>query len=119
MNLNLPITVTRVDLRPLRPPRNLRRIRKYQQGREQLDKEAGDGGGRKSLDKEKMACRFQLNSYKMVYVFKSEDYMYRRTALLRAQQVQTTSDRPSSVQQPLPPPSLYHCFIQAYLGTWV
>lgn len=30
---------------------------------------------------------FQLNSYKMVYVFKSEDYMYRRTALLRAHQV--------------------------------
>ncbi|CAL8359071.1 unnamed protein product [Lota lota] len=71
--------------KPVFLPRNLRRIRKYQQGREQLDKEAGDGG-RKSLDKEKMACMFQLNSYKMVYVFKSEDYMYRRTALLRAQQ---------------------------------
>lgn len=32
---------------------------------------------------------FKLNSYKMVYVFKSEDYMYRRTALLRAHQVFT------------------------------
>lgn len=32
---------------------------------------------------------FKLNSYKMVYVFKSEDYMYRRTALLRAHQVIT------------------------------
>ncbi|XP_039346227.1 paired amphipathic helix protein Sin3a-like [Mauremys reevesii] len=37
-----------------------------------------------SLDK--LECKFKLNSYKMVYVIKSEDYMYRRTALLRAQQ---------------------------------
>uniref|UniRef100_A0A669B6H0 SIN3 transcription regulator family member Aa n=1 Tax=Oreochromis niloticus TaxID=8128 RepID=A0A669B6H0_ORENI len=65
--------------------KNLRRIRKYQKGREQLDKEACEGG-KKSLDKEKMECMFKLNSYKMVYVFKSEDYMYRRTALLRAHQ---------------------------------
>uniref|UniRef100_A0A8D0AA72 Paired amphipathic helix protein Sin3a n=1 Tax=Sander lucioperca TaxID=283035 RepID=A0A8D0AA72_SANLU len=68
--------------------RNLRRIRKYQKGREQLDKEACEGG-KKSLEKEKMECMFKLNSYKMVYVFKSEDYMYRRTALLRAHQVST------------------------------
>uniref|UniRef100_A0A7N8Y1X9 Paired amphipathic helix protein Sin3a n=1 Tax=Mastacembelus armatus TaxID=205130 RepID=A0A7N8Y1X9_9TELE len=68
--------------------RNLRRIRKYQKGREQLDKEACEGG-KKSLEKEKMECMFKLNSYKMVYVFKSEDYMYRRTALLRAHQVFT------------------------------
>lgn len=66
--------------------RNLRRIRKCQKGREQLEKEACEGG-KKSLEKEKMECMFQLNSYKMVYVFKSEDYMYRRTALLRAHQV--------------------------------
>ena len=38
---------------------------------------------------EKLECRFKLNSYKMVYVIKSEDYMYRRTALLRAHQVST------------------------------
>lgn len=66
--------------------RNLRRIRKHQKCREQLDKEAGEGG-KKPLDKEKMECMFKLNSYKMVYVFKSEDYMYRRTALMRAHQV--------------------------------
>lgn len=70
--------------------RNLRRIRKYQKSREQLDKEACEGG-KKSLEKEKMECMFKLNSYKMVYVFKSEDYMYRRTALLRAHQVFTAS----------------------------
>uniref|UniRef100_A0A8D3CQR4 SIN3 transcription regulator family member Aa n=1 Tax=Scophthalmus maximus TaxID=52904 RepID=A0A8D3CQR4_SCOMX len=71
--------------KPVFLPRNLRRIRKYQKGREQLDKEACEGG-KKSLEKEKMECMFKLNSYKMVYVFKSEDYMYRRTALLRAHQ---------------------------------
>lgn len=74
--------------------RNLRRIRKYQKGREQLDKEACEGG-KKSLEKEKMECMFKLNSYKMVYVFKSEDYMYRRTALLRAHQVFTATVMPS------------------------
>ncbi|XP_024137206.1 SIN3 transcription regulator family member Aa [Oryzias melastigma] len=71
--------------KPVFLPRNLRRIRKYQKGREQLDKEACEGG-KKSLEKEKMECMFKLNSYKMVYVFKSEDYMYRRTALMRAHQ---------------------------------
>ncbi|XP_054633059.1 SIN3 transcription regulator family member Aa [Dunckerocampus dactyliophorus] len=71
--------------KPVFLPRNLRRIRKYQKGREQLDKETGEGG-KKPLDKEKMECMFKLNSYKMVYVFKSEDYMYRRTALMRAHQ---------------------------------
>ncbi|XP_035012134.1 SIN3 transcription regulator family member Aa isoform X1 [Hippoglossus stenolepis] len=71
--------------KPVFLTRNLRRIRKYQKGREQLDKEACEGG-KKSLEKEKMECMFKLNSYKMVYVFKSEDYMYRRTALLRAHQ---------------------------------
>uniref|UniRef100_A0A8C8DY34 Paired amphipathic helix protein Sin3a n=1 Tax=Oryzias sinensis TaxID=183150 RepID=A0A8C8DY34_9TELE len=34
-----------------------------------------------------MECMFKLNSYKMVYVCKSEDYMYRHTALTRAHQV--------------------------------
>uniref|UniRef100_A0A3B5N212 SIN3 transcription regulator family member A n=1 Tax=Xiphophorus couchianus TaxID=32473 RepID=A0A3B5N212_9TELE len=53
--------------------------------REQMDKEACEGG-KKSMEKEKMECMFKLNSYKMVYVFKSEDYMYRRTALMRAHQ---------------------------------
>ncbi|KAF3855147.1 hypothetical protein F7725_023202 [Dissostichus mawsoni] len=71
--------------KPVFLTRNLRRIRKYQKGREQLDKEACEGG-KKSMEKEKMECMFKLNSYKMVYVFKSEDYMYRRTALLRAHQ---------------------------------
>ncbi|XP_073159550.1 paired amphipathic helix protein Sin3a isoform X7 [Lepidochelys kempii] len=70
--------------------RNLRRIRKCQRGREQQEKEGKEGNSKKSMENveslDKLECKFKLNSYKMVYVIKSEDYMYRRTALLRAQQ---------------------------------
>ncbi|XP_077324912.1 paired amphipathic helix protein Sin3a isoform X3 [Lithobates pipiens] len=73
--------------KPVFLPRNLRRIRKCQRGREQQEKE---GNGKRNLENleslDKLQCKFKLNSYKMVYVIKSEDYMYRRTALLRAQQ---------------------------------
>lgn len=92
--------------KPVFLPRNLRRIRKYQKGREQLDKEAREGG-KKSLEKEKMECMFKLNSYKMVYVFKSEDYMYRRTALLRAHQ---SHERVST---------RLHKRFQAWVDAWV
>uniref|UniRef100_A0AAQ4Q390 Paired amphipathic helix protein Sin3a n=1 Tax=Gasterosteus aculeatus aculeatus TaxID=481459 RepID=A0AAQ4Q390_GASAC len=91
--------------KPVFLPRNLRRIRKYQKGCEQLDKEALEGG-KKSLEKEKMECMFKLNSYKMVYVFKSEDYMYRRTALLRAHQ---SHERVST---------RLHRRFQAWVDTW-
>lgn len=71
--------------------RNLRRIRKCQRGWEQLQQERMT---KVPLDKSqdgsselKMECMFKLNSYKMVYVCKSEDYMYRHTALTRAHQV--------------------------------
>uniref|UniRef100_A0A8C6T5N1 SIN3 transcription regulator family member Ab n=1 Tax=Neogobius melanostomus TaxID=47308 RepID=A0A8C6T5N1_9GOBI len=69
--------------------RNLRQIRKCQRGWERLQRERlkesvqkppGEDGGLK------MECMFKLNSYKMVYVCKSEDYMYRHTALTRAHQ---------------------------------
>uniref|UniRef100_A0A8C2J240 Paired amphipathic helix protein Sin3a n=1 Tax=Cyprinus carpio TaxID=7962 RepID=A0A8C2J240_CYPCA len=65
---------------------NLRRIRKCQRDGESQEKEVKDCGRKENADSMKMECMFKLNSYKMVYVFKSEDYMYRRTALLRAQQ---------------------------------
>uniref|UniRef100_A0A8C7XY62 Paired amphipathic helix protein Sin3a n=1 Tax=Oryzias sinensis TaxID=183150 RepID=A0A8C7XY62_9TELE len=78
----------------------------YQKGREQLDKEACEGG-KKSLEKEKMECMFKLNSYKMVYVFKSEDYMYRRTALMRAHQ---SHERVST---------RLHRRFQAWVDAWV
>ncbi|XP_072528503.1 SIN3 transcription regulator family member Aa isoform X1 [Salminus brasiliensis] len=72
--------------KPVFLPRNLRRIRKCQRGREQQEKEVKEGGKKENTENMKMECMFKLNSYKMVYVFKSEDYMYRRTALLRAHQ---------------------------------
>uniref|UniRef100_A0A9J7XQV0 Paired amphipathic helix protein Sin3a n=1 Tax=Cyprinus carpio carpio TaxID=630221 RepID=A0A9J7XQV0_CYPCA len=72
--------------KPVFLPRNLRRIRKCQRDGESQEKEVKDCGRKENADSMKMECMFKLNSYKMVYVFKSEDYMYRRTALLRAQQ---------------------------------
>ncbi|XP_067327362.1 paired amphipathic helix protein Sin3a isoform X2 [Anolis sagrei] len=77
--------------KPVFLPRNLRRIRKCQRGREQQqEKDGKEGAGKKPLENveslDKLECKFKLNSYKMVYVIKSEDYMYRRTALLRAHQ---------------------------------
>ncbi|XP_071390370.1 paired amphipathic helix protein Sin3a-like [Centroberyx affinis] len=76
--------------KPVFLPRNLRRIRKCQRGWEQLQQERmTKGPSDKSQDGNgelKMECMFKLNSYKMVYVCKSEDYMYRHTALTRAHQ---------------------------------
>uniref|UniRef100_A0A3Q2ZJC4 Paired amphipathic helix protein Sin3a n=1 Tax=Kryptolebias marmoratus TaxID=37003 RepID=A0A3Q2ZJC4_KRYMA len=76
--------------KPVFLPRNLRRIRKCQRGWEQLQQERiTKGSSDKSQDSSselKMKCMFKLNSYKMVYVCKSEDYMYRHTALTRAHQ---------------------------------
>ncbi|ETE65880.1 Paired amphipathic helix protein Sin3a [Ophiophagus hannah] len=76
--------------KPVFLPRNLRQIRKCQRGREQQEKDGKEGLGKKPLENveslDKLECKFKLNSYKMVYVIKSEDYMYRRTALLRAHQ---------------------------------
>ncbi|XP_029934281.1 paired amphipathic helix protein Sin3a-like isoform X2 [Myripristis murdjan] len=75
--------------KPVFLPRNLRRIRKCQRGWEQLQQERMTKGSDKSQDGSgelKMECMFKLNSYKMVYVCKSEDYMYRHTALTRAHQ---------------------------------
>uniref|UniRef100_A0A673KF42 Paired amphipathic helix protein Sin3a n=1 Tax=Sinocyclocheilus rhinocerous TaxID=307959 RepID=A0A673KF42_9TELE len=72
--------------KPVFLPRNLRQIRKCQHSHESQEKEVKDSGRKENADSMKMECMFKLNSYKMVYVFKSEDYMYRRTALLRAHQ---------------------------------
>lgn len=32
-------------------------------------------------------CKFNVNSYKMVYVINSESYLYKRNALFKAKQV--------------------------------
>ncbi len=78
--------------------RSLRRIRKCQRDHESQEKEVKDGGRKENADNMKMECMFKLNSYKMVYVFKSEDYMYRRTALLRAQQVRSHAHQDDYLQ---------------------
>ncbi|XP_045068919.1 SIN3 transcription regulator family member Aa isoform X3 [Coregonus clupeaformis] len=95
--------------KPVFLPRNLRRIRKFQRGREQLEKEASEGEKKsmESAENLQMECMFKLNSYKMVYVFKSEDYMYRRTALLRAHQ---SHERVST---------RLHKRFQAWVDSWV
>uniref|UniRef100_A0A8C9ZE01 Paired amphipathic helix protein Sin3a n=1 Tax=Sander lucioperca TaxID=283035 RepID=A0A8C9ZE01_SANLU len=78
--------------KPVFLPRNLRRIRKCQRGWEQLQQErmnkVPSDKSQDGTSELKMECMFKLNSYKMVYVCKSEDYMYRHTALTRAHQSQ-------------------------------
>ncbi|XP_023268148.1 paired amphipathic helix protein Sin3a-like isoform X2 [Seriola lalandi dorsalis] len=96
--------------KPVFLPRNLRRIRKCQRGWEQLQQERMTKAPlEKSQDGNselKMECMFKLNSYKMVYVCKSEDYMYRHTALTRAHQShQRVNTR-------------LHRRFQAWLDTW-
>ncbi|XP_036950980.1 paired amphipathic helix protein Sin3a-like isoform X1 [Acanthopagrus latus] len=96
--------------KPVFLPRNLRRIRKCQRGWEQLQQDRmNKGPSDKSQDDSselKMECMFKLNSYKMVYVCKSEDYMYRHTALTRAHQSQQRVN------------TRLHRRFQAWLDTW-
>ncbi|XP_073320341.1 paired amphipathic helix protein Sin3a-like [Pagrus major] len=96
--------------KPVFLPRNLRRIRKCQRGWEQLQQDRmNKGPSDKSQDGSselKMECMFKLNSYKMVYVCKSEDYMYRHTALTRAHQSQQRVN------------TRLHRRFQAWLDTW-
>ncbi|XP_060923907.1 paired amphipathic helix protein Sin3a-like [Limanda limanda] len=71
--------------KPVFLPRNLRQIRKCQRGWKEQERKtkATPQDAHRAL---KMQCMFKLNSYKMVYVCKSEDCMYRPTALTRAHQ---------------------------------
>lgn len=69
--------------------RNLRRFRRWQvrqveamRCRREWHRQLGvENAG--SLD-----CRFKLNTHKMVFVMNSEDYMYRRGALVKARKVE-------------------------------
>uniref|UniRef100_A0A8C9VUF6 Paired amphipathic helix protein Sin3b n=1 Tax=Scleropages formosus TaxID=113540 RepID=A0A8C9VUF6_SCLFO len=75
--------------KPVFLPRNLRRFRRWQlrqmeamrcrrEWRRQMGVESAG-----SLD-----CRFKLHTHKMVFVMNSEDYMYRRGALVKARKSQ-------------------------------
>uniref|UniRef100_A0A665TUQ6 Paired amphipathic helix protein Sin3b n=1 Tax=Echeneis naucrates TaxID=173247 RepID=A0A665TUQ6_ECHNA len=75
--------------KPVFLPRNLRRFRRWQvrqveamRCRREWHRQLGvENAG--SLD-----CRFKLNTHKMVFVMNSEDYMYRRGALVKARKSQ-------------------------------
>lgn len=75
--------------KPVFLPRNLRRFRRWQvrqveamRCRREWHRKLGvENAG--SLD-----CRFKLNTHKMVFVMNSEDYMYRRGALVKARKSQ-------------------------------
>uniref|UniRef100_A0A8C7SP40 Paired amphipathic helix protein Sin3b n=1 Tax=Oncorhynchus mykiss TaxID=8022 RepID=A0A8C7SP40_ONCMY len=74
--------------KPVFLPRNLRHFRRWQvrqveamRCRREWHRQLGvESAG--SLD-----CRFKLNTHKMVFVMNSEDYMYRRGALVKARKV--------------------------------
>uniref|UniRef100_A0A3P9M7C9 Paired amphipathic helix protein Sin3b n=1 Tax=Oryzias latipes TaxID=8090 RepID=A0A3P9M7C9_ORYLA len=78
--------------KPVFLPRNLRRFRRWQvrqveamRCRREWHRQLGvESAG--SLD-----CRFKLNTHKMVFVMNSEDYMYRRGALVKARKVRPAS----------------------------
>ncbi|XP_056132358.1 paired amphipathic helix protein Sin3b [Lampris incognitus] len=75
--------------KPVFLPRNLRRFRRWQvrqveamRCRREWHRQLGvENAG--SLD-----CHFKLNTHKMVFVMNSEDYMYRRGALVKARKSQ-------------------------------
>uniref|UniRef100_A0AAY4E6U3 Paired amphipathic helix protein Sin3b n=1 Tax=Denticeps clupeoides TaxID=299321 RepID=A0AAY4E6U3_9TELE len=75
--------------KPVFLPRNLRRFRRWQlqqveamRSRREWQRQLGvESAG--NLD-----CRFKLNTHKMVFVMNSEDYMYRRGALVKARKSQ-------------------------------
>lgn len=79
--------------------RNLRQFRRWQlrqvealRSRRELRDQLGvESAG--NLD-----CRFKLNTHKMVFVMNSEDYMYRRGALIKARKVVYTRALPSALQ---------------------
>ncbi|KAM9475369.1 paired amphipathic helix protein Sin3b isoform 2-T2 [Clarias gariepinus] len=83
--------------KPVFLPRNLRQFRRWQlrqvealRSRRELRDQLGvESAG--NLD-----CRFKLNTHKMVFVMNSEDYMYRRGALIKARK---THMRVSRVQR--------------------
>ncbi|XP_041085739.1 paired amphipathic helix protein Sin3b-like isoform X3 [Polyodon spathula] len=75
--------------KPVFLPRNLRKFRKWQikQITAMKSRRAWQLGlGVESASN--LDCRFKLNTHKMVFVMNSEDYMYRRGALVKARKSQ-------------------------------
>lgn len=75
--------------KPVFLPRNLRKFRKWQI--KQITAMKNRRAWRLGLGVESASnldCRFKLNTHKMVFVMNSEDYMYRRGALVKARKSQ-------------------------------
>uniref|UniRef100_H2ZVE2 SIN3 transcription regulator family member B n=1 Tax=Latimeria chalumnae TaxID=7897 RepID=H2ZVE2_LATCH len=82
--------------KPVFLPRNLQKFRKWQIKQMTAVKREQKSLWRRRLGVETASsvdCRFKLNTHKMVFVMNSEDYMYRRGALLRARQLQPSVSR--------------------------
>nr|XP_023674324.1 paired amphipathic helix protein Sin3b isoform X1 [Paramormyrops kingsleyae] len=75
--------------KPVFLPRNLRRFRRWQL--RQMEAMRSRREWRRQLGVESagsLDCRFKLHTHKMVFVMNSEDYMYRRGALVKARKLQ-------------------------------
>ncbi|XP_066551383.1 paired amphipathic helix protein Sin3b [Amia ocellicauda] len=75
--------------KPVFLPRNLRKFRKWQI--KQITAMKNKRAWHREVGVESASnvdCRFKLNTHKMVFVMNSEDYMYRRGALVKARKSQ-------------------------------
>uniref|UniRef100_A0A3B4ED29 Paired amphipathic helix protein Sin3b n=1 Tax=Pygocentrus nattereri TaxID=42514 RepID=A0A3B4ED29_PYGNA len=75
--------------KPVFLPRNLRHFRRWQLKQVEALRCRREWRGQLGVENAgSLDCRFKLNTHKMVFVMNSEDYMYRRGALLKARKSQ-------------------------------
>uniref|UniRef100_A0A4W4ERF4 Paired amphipathic helix protein Sin3b n=1 Tax=Electrophorus electricus TaxID=8005 RepID=A0A4W4ERF4_ELEEL len=75
--------------KPVFLPRNLRHFRRWQLRQVEALRCRREWRGQLGVESAgSLDCRFKLNTHKMVFVMNSEDYMYRRGALLKARKSQ-------------------------------
>uniref|UniRef100_A0A3P9PX25 Paired amphipathic helix protein Sin3b n=1 Tax=Poecilia reticulata TaxID=8081 RepID=A0A3P9PX25_POERE len=74
--------------KPVFLPRNLRRFRRWQVRQVEAMRCRREWHRQLAVENAgSLECRFKLNTHKMVFVMNSEDYMYRRGALVKARKV--------------------------------
>uniref|UniRef100_A0A3Q2NXV6 Paired amphipathic helix protein Sin3b n=1 Tax=Fundulus heteroclitus TaxID=8078 RepID=A0A3Q2NXV6_FUNHE len=75
--------------KPVFLPRNLRRFRRWQVRQVEAMRCRREWQRQLAVENAgSLECRFKLNTHKMVFVMNSEDYMYRRGALVKARKSQ-------------------------------
>uniref|UniRef100_A0A087XVQ2 Paired amphipathic helix protein Sin3b n=2 Tax=Cyprinodontoidei TaxID=8087 RepID=A0A087XVQ2_POEFO len=75
--------------KPVFLPRNLRRFRRWQVRQVEAMRCRREWHRQLAVENAgSLECRFKLNTHKMVFVMNSEDYMYRRGALVKARKSQ-------------------------------